>query len=73
LPNCTLSSPSHGRTTEELGELETRHRFNSGVETLIPGFIEVPRVGRTLFDARRMNDAEEANTLHTNHRECCDD
>jgi aldehyde reductase len=30
---------------QEINELETRHRFNSVVETGIPGFIEVPRVG----------------------------
>jgi diketogulonate reductase-like aldo/keto reductase len=30
---------------EEINELETRYRFNSVVETGIPGFIEVPRVG----------------------------
>jgi diketogulonate reductase-like aldo/keto reductase len=30
---------------QEINELDTRHRFNSVVETGIPGFIEVPRVG----------------------------
>ena len=30
---------------EEINELETRYRFSSVVETGIPGFIEVPRVG----------------------------
>jgi diketogulonate reductase-like aldo/keto reductase len=30
---------------QEINELETRYRFNSVVETGIPGFIEVPRVG----------------------------
>ena|SRR5882757_3530624 len=30
---------------QEINEFETRYRFNSVVETGIPGFIEVPRVG----------------------------